>query len=357
MLTERTTLVQFLIEERRRYPGASGELNSLILGVVLACKAIANRVAVGALGGVLGSVDQINVQGETQQKLDVLANDYFLRATEWSGDVAGMVSEELAEPYRLPEGYARGKYLLAFDPLDGSSNIDVNVSVGSIFSILRAPNPGTDPVREDFLQPGSEQVCAGYAIYGPSTMIVLTVGTGVHAFTLDPNLGEFFLTRESIKIPTVAKEFAINASNQRFWEPAVQRYVSECLAGKAGPRQRDFNMRWVASLVAETHRILTRGGVFLYPRDSKDPAKAGKLRLLYEANPMAFLIEQAGGAATTGRQRILDVAPSDIHQRISLIFGVSEEVARIGEYHDQPYEPPTTLPLYQSRGLFREEVS
>ncbi|WP_293021650.1 class 1 fructose-bisphosphatase [Mycolicibacterium sp.] len=357
MLTERTTLVKFLIEERRRFPGASGELNSLILGVALACKAIANRVAVGALGGVLGSVDQINVQGEIQQKLDVLANDDFLRATEWSGDVAGMVSEELAEPFRLPEGFARGKYLLVFDPLDGSSNIDVNVSVGSIFSILRAPNPGTDPVRQDFLQPGSEQVCAGYAIYGPSTMIVLTVGTGVHAFTLDPNLGEFFLTRESIKIPTVAKEFAINASNQRFWEPAVQRYVSECLAGKVGPRQRDFNMRWVASLVAETHRILTRGGVFLYPRDSKDPTKAGKLRLLYEANPMAFLIEQAGGAATTGRQRILDVVPSDIHQRISLIFGPSEEVTRIEEYHDQPYEPPTTLPLYQSRGLFREEVS
>ena len=357
MLTERTTLVQFLIEERRRHPGASGELNSLILDVALACKAIANRVAVGALGGVLGSVDRINVQGETQQKLDVLANDYFLRTTAWSGDVAGMVSEELEQPYLLPEGHPRGKYLLVFDPLDGSSNIDVNVSVGSIFSILRAPNPGTDPALEDFLQPGSEQVCAGYAIYGPSTMIVLTVGTGVHAFTLDPNLGEFFLTRESIKIPTVAKEFAINASNQRFWEPAVQRYVAECLAGKSGPRHRDFNMRWVASLVAETHRILTRGGVFLYPRDSKDPAKAGRLRLLYEANPMAFLIEQAGGAATTGRQRILDVVPSDIHQRISLIFGVREEVTRIGEYHDQPYEPPTTFPLYKTRSLFREEVS
>lgn len=357
MLTERTTLVQFLIEERRRHPGASGELNSLILDVALACKAIANRVASGALGGALGSAGQVNVQGETQQKLDVLANDYFVRATEWCGDVAGMVSEELDDPYLLPEGYPRGKYLLVFDPLDGSSNIDVNVSVGSIFSILRAPNPGIDPVRDDFLQRGTEQVCAGYAIYGPSTMIVLSVGTGVHAFTLDPNLGEFFLTRESIKIPAAAKEFAINASNQRFWEPAVQRYVSECLAGKSGPRQRDFNMRWVASLVAETHRILTRGGIFLYPRDSRAPAKAGKLRLLYEANPIAFLIEQAGGAASTGRQRMLDVVPSDIHQRISFIFGPSEEVARIEEYHDQPYEPPTTLPLYKTRGLFREEVS
>ncbi|UNB49917.1 class 1 fructose-bisphosphatase [Mycolicibacterium sp. YH-1] len=356
MLTDRTTLVQFLIEERRRHPGASGELNRLVLDVALACKAIANRVAVGALGGVLGSAEQVNVQGETQQKLDVMANDYFVRATEWSGYVAGMVSEELAEPYRLPDRYPRGKYLLVFDPLDGSSNIDVNVSVGSIFSILRAPNPGADPSREDFLQQGSKQVCAGYAIYGPSTMIVLSMGTGVHAFTLDPSLGEFFLTRESIRIPTTTGEFAINASNQRFWEPAVQRYVSECLAGRSGPRGRDFNMRWVASLVAETHRIMTRGGVFLYPRDSKEPAKAGRLRLLYEANPMAFLIEQAGGAATTGRQRILDVVPSDVHQRISLVFGACDEVSRIGSYHAQPYEPPTTLPLYGTRGLFREAV-
>ncbi len=354
MLTERTTLVQFLIEERRRHPGASGELNRLVVDVALACKAIANRVAGGALGGALGSADEVNVQGETQQKLDVLANDYFLRATEWSGYVAGMVSEELAEPYRIPDCFPRGKYLLVFDPLDGSSNIDVNVSVGSIFSILRAPNPGAEPAREDFLQQGTEQVCAGYAIYGPSTMIVLSMGTGVHAFTLDPSLGEFFLTRESIKIPTTTGEFAINASNQRFWEPAVQQYVSECLAGRSGPRGKDFNMRWVASLVAETHRILTRGGVFLYPRDSKEPAKAGRLRLLYEANPMAFLIEQAGGSASTGRGRVLDVVPTDIHQRISLVFGASEEVARVASYHDQPYEPPTTLPLYGTRGLFRE---
>lgn len=256
MLTERTTLVQFLIEERRRHPGASGELNRLVVDVALACKAIANRVAGGALGGALGSADEVNVQGETQQKLDVLANDYFLRATEWSGYVAGMVSEELAEPYRIPDCFPRGKYLLVFDPLDGSSNIDVNVSVGSIFSILRAPNPGAEPEREDFLQQGTEQVCAGYAIYGPSTMIVLSMGTGVHAFTLDPSLGEFFLTRESIKIPATTGEFAINASNQRFWEPAVQQYVSECLAGRSGPRGKDFNMRWVASLVAETHRTV-----------------------------------------------------------------------------------------------------
>jgi fructose-1,6-bisphosphatase I / sedoheptulose-1,7-bisphosphatase len=356
MLADRTTLVKFLIEERRRHPDASGDFNALVLDVALACKAISNRVALGALGGVLGSVDNTNVQGEVQQKLDVLANDYFLRATEWSGHAAGMVSEELDEPYRLPTEYPKGKYLLLFDPLDGSSNIDVNVSVGSIFSILRAPQAGEDPDIADFLQPGRQQVCAGYAIYGPSTMLVLSVGTGVHAFTLDPNLGEFVLTRESIQIPLSTKEFAINASNQRFWEPAVQRYVQECLTGRSGPRQKDFNMRWVASLVAETHRILTRGGVFLYPRDSREPVKPGRLRLLYEANPVAFLIEQAGGAASTGRQRVLDVVPADIHQRVSFVFGAREEVERIEEYHDEIYDIDSTLPLYRTRGLYRTAV-
>jgi fructose-1,6-bisphosphatase I/sedoheptulose-1,7-bisphosphatase len=357
MLTDHTTLVQFLIEQRRHHPDASGHLNGLILNVALACKAIANRVALGAVGGVLGSTDRTNVQGEVQQKLDVLANEDFLRATEWSGHVAGMVSEELAEPYRLPEQHPRGKYLLVFDPLDGSSNIDVNVSVGSIFSILQAPNPGVDAQPEDFLQPGTAQVCAGYAIYGPSTMLVLSVGTGVHAFTLHPALGEFVLTRESIQIPPATREFAINSSNQRFWEPAVQRYVRECQAGMSGPRRKDFNMRWVASLVAETHRILTRGGVFLYPRDSRDPAKPGRLRLLYEANPMAFLIEQAGGAASTGRGRLLDVVPTDVHQRIAFVFGAREEVQLIESYHGDAYELPNSSPLYGTRGLFRAPVT
>jgi fructose-1,6-bisphosphatase I/sedoheptulose-1,7-bisphosphatase len=356
MLANHTTLVQFLIEERRRHPQASGELNSLILDVALACKAIAIRVAQGELGGVLGAADAVNVQGEVQQKLDLLANDYFLRANEWGGQVAGMVSEELADPYLLPAHYPRGKYLLVFDPLDGSSNIDVNVSVGSIFSILRAPNPGADPAPEDFLQPGCKQVCAGYAIYGPSTMLVLTVGTGVHAFTLDPALGEFILTRPSIQLPTATGEFAINASNRRFWEPAVQRYIDECLAGRTGPRGRDFNMRWVASLVADTHRILTRGGVFLYPRDTKDAAKPGRLRLLYEAGPIAFLIEQAGGVASTGRARVLDVIPTGLHQRVPLIFGSADEVKLIENYHHADYEKPPSSPLYGSRGLYRAGV-
>jgi fructose-1,6-bisphosphatase I/sedoheptulose-1,7-bisphosphatase len=353
MLADRTTLAKFLIEERRRHPGASGDLNGLILDVALACKAIATRVALGALGGVLGSADRTNVQGEVQQKLDVLANDLFLRVNEWGGYVAGMVSEEMEESYPVPARYPRGKYLLVFDPLDGSSNIDVNVSVGSIFSILRAPSPGVDPSTGDYLQPGTEQVCAGYAIYGPSTMLVLTVGTGVHGFTLEPQLGEFILTHPAMRLPATAREFAINASNRRFWEPAVARYVDECLAGRTGPRAKDFNMRWVASLVAETHRILTRGGVFLYPRDSKDPARPGRLRLLYEAAPVAFLMEQAGGLASTGRERVLDIVPEGLHQRIPFIFGVGEEVERIERYHRELNDSAFDSPLYSTRGLFR----
>jgi fructose-1,6-bisphosphatase I/sedoheptulose-1,7-bisphosphatase len=356
MLTDRTTLTQFLIEERRRHPGASGELNALILDVARACKAIAKRVANGALGDVLGAAGSTNVQGEAQAKLDVLANDLFLRAAEWGGLVAGMVSEEMTAPCPVPDRFPRGKYLLVFDPLDGSSNIDVNVSVGSIFSILRAPNPGADASAADFLQPGAEQVCAGYAIYGPATMFVVTVGTGVHGFTLEPQLGEFILTHPAIRIPPSTSEFAINASNSRFWEPAVKRYVDECLAGRGGPRGRDFNMRWVASLVAETHRILMRGGVFLYPRDTKDPAKPGRLRLLYEANPVSFIVEQAGGRASSGRERMLDVRPDDLHQRIGFIFGSREEVERLDEYHRADNQREYDAPLFGARGLFRAPV-
>ena len=353
MFTDRTTLTQFLIQERRQHPEASGDLNALILNIALACKAIGRHVASGALGGVLGKTANTNVQGEIQQQLDVLANERFLRANEWSGVVAGMVSEELDAPYDIPEKYTRGKYLLAFDPLDGSSNIDVNVSVGSIFSIVRAPRAGETPTLADYLQCGSQQVCAGYAIYGPATMFVLTVGKGVHGFTLEPQLGEFLLTHANMQIPVTTSEFAINASNVRFWEPAVKRYVDECLAGKSGPRGRDFNMRWIASLVAETHRILMRGGVFMYPRDNKDPSKAGRLRLLYEANPISFLIEQAGGLASSGYERILDVTPSSLHQRIGFIFGSQSEVDRVARYHRDHNERPYDAPLFGDRGLFR----
>ncbi len=353
MVAERTTLARFLIEQRSRHPVASGELNALVLDVALACKAIANRVSYGALGGVLGAEDTTNSHGETQQKLDLIANDLFLRVNERGGLVAGMVSEELDDPHPIPQQYPRGKYLLVFDPLDGSSNIDVNVAVGSIFSVLRAPQPGVDAAAADFLQPGSRQVCAGYAIYGPSTVLVLTVGTGVHGFTLDPGLGEFLLTHRDMRIPAAASEFAINASNQRFWEPPVRRYVDECLAGRSGPRGKDYNMRWVASAVAELHRILTRGGVFLYPGDTKDPARAGRLRLLYEASPVAFLAEQAGGRASTGRQRILDVVPEYLHQRIPLVFGASDEVERIENHYAGELDPVRESPLFRTRGLFR----
>jgi fructose-1,6-bisphosphatase I/sedoheptulose-1,7-bisphosphatase len=350
----RATLTQFLIEERRRAPGATGDLNALITDVSLACKAISRKVAYGALGGVLGSAGSDNVQGEDQKRLDVISNDIFLRANEWGGHVAGMVSEELEHAYTLPAKYPRGKYLLMFDPLDGSSNIDVNVAVGSIFSIVRAPVAGVDAKADDFLQPGAVQVCAGYAIYGPSTMLVLTIGHGTHAFTLEPMLGEWVLSHPNLQIPAKTREFAINASNSRFWEPAVKRYVDECLAGQTGPRGADFNMRWIASLVAETHRILMRGGVFMYPRDSKDPGKPGRLRLLYEANPISFLVEQAGGRASDGRQRLLDVKPESLHQRIGFVFGSADEVERIEGYHHAEPQDTYSAPLFGKRGLFAQ---
>ncbi|WP_455282339.1 class 1 fructose-bisphosphatase [Cupriavidus necator] len=357
---QRMTLTQFLIEERRRYPDASGGFNGLILNVAMACKEIARAVAFGALGDLHGRAgDQdgaggaVNVQGEIQQKLDVLSNATFLRVNEWAGYLAGMVSEEMDAPYQIPERYPRGKYLLLFDPLDGSSNIDVNVSVGSIFSVLRAPQGAATVTEQDFLQPGTAQVAAGYALYGPTTMLVLTVGNGVNGFTLDPNLGEFFLTHPNLRVPADTHEFAINASNSRFWEAPVRQYISECLAGQSGPRGKDFNMRWIASMVAEAHRILMRGGVFMYPRDSKDPAKPGRLRLLYEANPVAFLMEQAGGRASTGRQPLMSVAPGALHQRIGVIFGSRNEVERIERYHTDPADADLPNPLFNERSLFR----
>jgi fructose-1,6-bisphosphatase I/sedoheptulose-1,7-bisphosphatase len=359
-LSHRWTLTRYLIEQRRRFPQASGDLNALVLDVSLACKAIARLVAMGSLDDASAprpAGGALNVQGEVQKPLDVLSNDVFLRMNDWSGQLAGMASEEMDTPYQIPASLPRGKYLLVFDPLDGSSNIDVNVSVGSIFSILRAPqeviDSGRDVVEADFLQPGATQVAAGYALYGPTTMLVLSVGDGVAGFTLNPNLGEFVLTHPDIRVPADTQEFAINTSNSRFWEPPVKRYVDECLAGKTGPRGKDFNMRWIASMVAEAHRILMRGGVFMYPRDTKDPAKPGRLRLLYEGNPIGFIVEQAGGRASTGRQPILNVAPSSLHQRVPLVFGSRHEVERIERYHREPAHE-TSNPLFGERGLFRD---
>jgi fructose-1,6-bisphosphatase I len=331
----RKTLTQYLVEQQRKEQAVSAEVRLLIEIVARACKAIGHAVSKGALGGVLGSLDSENVQGEVQKKLDVLSNEILLEANEWGGHLAGMASEEMETIHRIPNRYPKGEYLLLFDPLDGSSNIDVNVSIGTIFSVLRAPHhaSGRDIEESDFLQPGSQQVAAGYAVYGPQTMLVLTVGTGVVSFTLDREMGSWVLTQEDLRIPEQTAEFAINMSNMRHWEPPVKRYIDDCLAGKTGPLGKDYNMRWIASMVADVHRILTRGGIFMYPRDERASGKKGKLRLMYEANPMGFIVEQAGGAAIDGSQRILDIVPEALHQRVGVVLGSKEEVERVRKYH------------------------
>lgn len=333
----RMTLSRYLIEQQRQKGVITADLKLLIEVVSRACKAISIAIGKGGLGGVLGEAGSDNVQGEAQKKLDVLSNEILLEANEWGGHLAAMASEEMDLPHTIPNRYPQGEYLLLFDPLDGSSNIDVNISVGTIFSVLKCPE-GADlstpeAAENAFLQPGTRQVAAGYTVYGPTTLLVLTVGDGVVEFTLDREVGAFVLTRSNIQIPADTKEFAINVSNQRHWEAPVQRYVAEMLEGKNGPRGKDFNMRWVASMVADVHRIMTRGGIFMYPLDAKTLDKGGKLRLMYEANPMAFLVEQAGGAATTGRQRILDLQPHKLHQRVPVILGSRNEVERVTSYH------------------------
>ncbi len=328
------TLIQFLLEERRRLD-ADRDLTTLLHSVATACKAVSSSLKSGALADVLGNLDTENVQGETQKKLDVIANDIFLRRCEFSGVLAAMVSEEMDEVYPIPTQFPKGRYVLLFDPLDGSSNIDVNVSVGSIFSIIRLDETPEEESYDAVLRPGYEQVAAGYALYGPSTMLVLSTGEGVNAFTLDGNIGEFRLTQRNLRIREDGSEFAINASRARWWEPPVKRYIDECIAGESGPRGRDFNMRWIASMVAEVHRVLLRGGVFIYPKDSKNAELGGKLRLFYEANPMAFLIEQAGGMATTGRQRILDIKSNSPHERVPVMLGARSEIQRLIDYHSE----------------------
>ena len=326
------SLTRHLLEEQRA-GHISPDLRLLIEVVARACKRISVAVGKGALGGVLGDAGTGNVQGEAQKKLDVIANDVLLEANAWGGHLAACASEEMEHCQPIPDAFPRGNYLLLFDPLDGSSNIDVNVSVGTIFSVLRCPEGVGTPCDDHFLQPGTAQVAAGYCIYGPSTMLVLTIGHGTHMFTLDREQGSFVLTRSDIRIPEETKEFAINMSNQRHWEPPMQAYVQDLLAGRTGPRGKDFNMRWIASMVADVHRILTRGGIFIYPWDRKDPTKAGKLRLMYEANPMGLLVEQAGGAVSDGRRRILDIAPGQLHQRVPVFLGSRAEVEEAVRYH------------------------
>ena len=333
-MASKVTLTQFIIEQQRKLPDASGTFTLLLNDLATACKRISHIVNQGDLVGVLGNADSENVQGEVQKKLDIITNDIMVDVLKSNGHLAGMASEEVDDLIKIPEEYPKGKYLALFDPLDGSSNIDLNLTVGSIFSILRC-REGVEPEMADFLRKGSEQVCAGFVLYGPSTIMVLTTGHGVNGFTLDQEVGEFYLTHPDMRIPADCSEFAINMSNQRFWEPAVKRYVDECVQGKEGPRDKDFNMRWIASLVAEVYRILTRGGVFMYPYDYKDPSKPGRLRLMYEANPMAFIVEQAGGACSTARERIMDIKPEGIHQRVPLVLGAKKEVERIVAYHQE----------------------
>ncbi len=326
---------RYLVEQQRMDGHIPAELRLLLEVVARASKSISQSVNKGALGDVMGGTESENVQGEVQKKLDIIANEVLIEANEWGGHLAAMASEEMEGIYVVPNRYPQGEFLLLFDPLDGSSNIDVNVSIGTIFSVLKKPE-GAGVSEQDFLQPGCKQVAAGYCVYGPQTTLVLTVGDGVAMFTLDREQGSFVLTQENVKIPEDTKEFAINMSNMRHWDTPVKRYVDECLAGVEGPRGKDFNMRWVASMVADVHRILTRGGVFLYPWDKREPNKPGKLRLMYEANPMSWLVEQAGGAATNGRERILDIQPTKLHERVSVILGSKNEVERITHYHTKP---------------------
>src|SRR6476661_3715879 len=334
---KRISLTQHLIEEQRLHNTIPAELRLLIEVVARACKTISHAVGKGALGEVLGTSDDSNenVQGEIQKKLDIISNDILLQANEWGGHLAAMASEEMETIHPIPNRYPMGEYLLLFDPLDGSSNIDVNVSIGTIFSVLKAPPGMATPTEDAFLQPGCQQVAAGYAVYGPQTVLVLTTGNGVQSFTLDREMGSWVMTQREAKIPEDTKEYAINASNARHWFAPVKRYVDELQAGKTGVRGKDFNMRWIASMVADVHRILTRGGIFMYPADARDPDKPGKLRLMYEANPMAFIVEQAGGAATNGKERILDIQPTSLHQRVAVFLGSKNEVDLVTGYHNE----------------------
>jgi len=331
-MSRKISLSRYLVEEQREAGLIPAQLRLLLEVVARACKSISHSINKGALGDVMGSADTENIQGEVQKKLDIIANEVLIEANEWGGHLAAMASEEMESIHVIPNRYPKGEYLLLFDPLDGSSNIDVNVSIGTIFSVLKKAD-GDTVSEKDFLQPGNYQVAAGYCIYGPQTTLVLTVGSGVAMFTLDREQGTFMLTQDQVKIPEDTQEFAINMSNMRHWSEPVQKYIQECLNGADGARGKNFNMRWIASMVADVHRILSRGGIFMYPWDKREPHKPGKLRLMYEANPMSWLIEQAGGASTNGKQRIMDLQPKQLHERVSVFLGSKNEVDRVTTYH------------------------
>ena len=327
-----TNFKQYLVGVKPKGAAIPAGLQDLLLAVVNTCSTLSHEVAQGALIGLLGSAGSGNVQGEVQQKLDIIANDQLIDGVKGCKSLAGLASEEMELPVAVQ---GTGDYLLLFDPLDGSSNIDVNVSIGTIFSILKKQDPGAPLQTSDFLLTGRHQVAAGYVVYGPQTTMALTLGDGVVMFTLNKETGEFLLIKDAVTISPFTKEFAINMSNMRHWADPVRRYVEECLAGTTGARDKDFNMRWIASMVADVHRVLSRGGVFMYPWDKRDPKKAGKLRLMYEANPMSFLVEQAGGASINGTQTIMDLQPTGLHERVSVMLGSKEEIDRLKQYHSQ----------------------
>ena len=325
-----TNFKQYLVSAKPKGTAIPAGLQDLLLAVVNTCSTLSHEVAQGALIGLLGSAGSGNVQGEVQQKLDIIANDQLIDGVKGCKSLAGLASEEMELPVSVQ---GTGDYLLLFDPLDGSSNIDVNVSIGTIFSILKKQDPNAPLQTSDFLLTGRHQVAAGYVVYGPQTTMALTLGDGVVMFTLNKETGEFLLIKDAVIIAPATKEFAINMSNMRHWADPVRRYVGECLAGTTGVRDKDFNMRWIASMVADVHRVLSRGGVFMYPWDKRDPKKAGKLRLMYEANPMSFLVEQAGGASINGTQTIMDLQPTGLHERVSVMLGSKEEIDRLRQYH------------------------
>lgn len=332
MVNDIPSLRQFLLSERKRDP-ALADMPALLEDLAQASRRIAHLLTGGALAGILGSAGAENVQGEVQRKLDIIANDILLQSLEWSGHWAGIASEELEDAFPIPDDYRKGRYLCMFDPLDGSSNIDVNGSVGTIFSILRCPEGVTVTHKDHFLQPGTAQLAAGFVLYGPATVLVLTVGNGVHGFTLEKGSGEYLLSHPDIRCPPDTREFTINMSNQRYWSEPMRRYIDECLQGTESPRGIHFNMRWAGSMVADVYRVLINGGVFMYPYDRKDPQKPGKLRLLYEVNPMSFIVEQAGGGSSTGTQRTMELQPTELHQRSPVILGSKNEVDRVVAYH------------------------
>ena len=316
-MTPFKTLADHLAAEQT----AAEAVKDVVAAIARACVQISRVVASGAISGSLGAAGQVNVQDEEQKKLDIITNDVLRDALKACAAVAGLASEELEE---IESTGRSGGFLVTFDPLDGSSNIDVNVSVGTIFSILPAPE-GREATEADFLLPGRQQVAAGYVVYGPQNMLVLTLSKGVFGFTMSAQ-GDWLLTHGTVTISADTAEFAINMSNQRHWAEPVRRYIDGCLQGKDGPRGKNFNMRWVASMVADVHRILMRGGIFMYPWDAREPDKPGKLRLLYEANPMALIVERAGGKATDGKTAILDLQPTKLHQRVPVVLGSANEV-------------------------------